>query len=282
MFHDIVVSPGGRLSVGLVHSALVPADDEARAVVDLRNAEWVEPLGLVAVATFAEFEAGRGRRVVLRAPRLPGRAQYLSRMRLGSVLEQLDMEHDLPPVNEWDTAGRLLELSRFTGPEEPDQLGRMLFDRTESVWPMATTLHQSVAELGSNVLEHSGRAGYTFGYVAAQTTYRDTVVQFAVGDAGQGVAGGFVPARTLSDALALELTLQQGVSRTGMPGHGQGLRKVRQLVTALHGSLHMVSGTAHRTAYGRSSACGSATYGYQGTLLQGTFKIPPGEGGRRR
>ncbi len=277
--YDFVVPPGGRLSVGQVHSAIVPASTVDHAVVDLRLAQWVEPIGLVAVAAFAEMETLRGRRVVLRAPQRPDVARYLSRMRLGLALQNLDQEHDLPAVHEWNSGSRLVELRRFIGADEPDELGRMLFNRTASLPPMANALHQCVAELGANVPEHSGE---DWGYVAAQTTYGDTVVQFAVGDAGNGVAASFTPNCALTDEEALHLTLQRGVSRTGMPGHGQGLKKVRQLMADLQGNVHMVSGTAHRTTYRRATASGSATHGYQGTLLQGTFPVPTGERAGRR
>ncbi len=246
----------------------------AHAVVDLRLAQWVEPVGLVAVAAFAELETQRGRRVVLQAPHRLDVERYLSRMRLGLALEELDQEHALPPVHEWSGGNRLVELRWFTGPDEPDELGRMLFNRTASLPATANALHQSVAELGANVPEHSGK---DWGYVAAQTTNGDTVVRFAVGDAGNGVAASFAPDRALTDEEALDLTLERGISRTGLPGHGQGLKKVRQLMADLQGSVHMVSGTAHRTTNRRATTSGSATHGYQGTLLQGTFPVPTGE-----
>ena len=268
---DLVVPSAGRLSVGQVHTAIVPSTHCRAALVDLQLVEWVEPLGLVAVASFAEGQARLGRRVVLRGPRRPELARYLSRMRLGHVLDRLDAEHDLPPVNTWDTGSRLVELRRFTGPSEPDELAQMLLERTQSLPAVADALHQCVAEIGGNVPEHSGQA---WGYLAAQTTFRDTVVQFAVGDAGRGVAAGFAPQRRLTDEQAVELTLERGVSRTGLVGHGRGLQKARRLVTGLRGSVHMVSGTAYRTTFGGSTAHGSATHGYPGTLLQGSFPLP--------
>lgn len=271
MLRDLCVPAGGRLSAGQLHSAIIPAADPAVARIDLRLAEWVEPVGLVAVAAISEREAQRGRNVVLRAPLRADLARYLSRMRLGRALDALGQEHDLPTVNEWNTGSRLVELRRFTGPAEPDELARMLLERTESVPSVANALHQCVAEIGANVPEHSGEQ---WGYVAAQTTYRDTVVQFAVGDAGQGVAGGFLPDRVLTDADALDLTLRQGVSRTGLTGHGRGLQKAKTLVNGLGGSVHMASGTAYRTQHRLSASAGSATHAYDGTLLQGSFPVP--------
>lgn len=271
MRRDLVVQAGGRLSAGQVHSAIVPVQDRNVARIDLRLAEWVEPIGLVAVAAFAERETRKGRDVVLSGPLRPDLARYLSRMRLGRALDALGQTHDLPAVNEWATGSRLVELRRFTGAGESDELAAMLLERTASVPRVANALHQCVAEIGANVPEHSGRL---WGYVAAQTTYRDTVVQWAVADAGRGVAAGFAPDQELDDAEALDLTLGQGVSRTGLTGHGRGLQKAKTLVTGLAGSVHMASGTAYRTAFRAASSFGSATYAYPGTLLQGTFPIP--------
>lgn len=276
---DLVVPSAGRLSVGQVHSALVPTGREGVALVDLELVEWVEPVGLVAIAAFAEGQVRRGRRVVLRAPRRPELARYLSRMRLGRVLDDVRAEHDLPPVSEWDTGRRLVELRRFTGTAEPDELAHMLLERTRDVPAVADALHQCVAEIGGNVPEHSGQP---WGYVAAQTTFRDSVVQFAVGDAGRGVAAGFAPERQLTDEEAVELTLERGVSRTGLVGHGRGLQKARRLVTGMRGNVHMVSGTAHRTTFLGATSYGSATYGYPGTLLQGSFPLPAGLAAHRR
>lgn len=268
---DIILPPGGRLSAGQLHSAMAVAARDDQALVDLRLAQWVEPLGLVAIAVFAERQTRSDRSVVLLGPHRPDLARYLSRMRLGHVLESLDQDHDLPSVNEWDTGSRLVELRRFTGRQEPDALAAMLYQKTRSAPPVADALHQCVAEIGANVPEHSGQ---DWGYVAAQTTYGDTLVQFAVGDAGRGVAAGFLPERQLTDQDALELTLQKGISRTGLTGHGKGLQKARRLVTDLKGSLHMISGTAYRTTHARSTSFGSASTLVQGTLLQGTFAVP--------
>lgn len=276
---DLVVPSAGRLSVGQIHTALVPSTCDGLALVDLELVEWVEPVGLVAIAAFVEGQVRRGRRVVLRAPRRPELARYLSRMRLGRVLDDVQVEHDLPPVSAWDTGSRLVELRRFTGTSEPDELAHMLLERTRDLPTVADALHQCVAEIGGNVPEHSGQA---WGYVAAQTTFRDTVVQFAVGDAGRGVAAGFAPTRQLTDEEAVELTLEHGVSRTGLVGHGRGLQKARRLLTGMRGNMHMVSGTAHRSAFLGSVSYGSATYGYPGTLLQGSFPLVAGAAGHAR
>ncbi len=264
---------GGRLSTGQLHLTLVPAADEHRAVVDLRRAEWVEPIGLVAAAAFAERAAAGGRSVLLLRPEHDELAHYLARMRLGLTLEALGQEHDLPAVDERDAGSRLVELTRFTGAREPDELGLMLLDRTAAVPALADALHQCVAEIGANVPEHSGR---DWGYVAAQTTVGDTVVQFAVGDAGDGVAAGFATHVRLSDAEAVEWTLERGVSRTGLPGRGRGLQKAKALVTSLGGQLHMLSGTAFRTVQRDSSTHGEAERSWSGTLLQGSFPLPIG------
>ena len=279
MGFDLVVPSAGRLSVGQIHTAVVPSGHPDVAVVDLELVEWVEPIGLVAVAAFVEGQVRRGRRVRLRAPRRPELARYLSRMRLGRVLDAVRAEHDLPAVSEWDTGTRLVELRRFTGAREPDELARMLLERTREVPAVASALHQCVAEIGGNVPEHSGQP---WGYVAVQTTFRDTVVQFAVGDAGRGVAAGFAPRRRLTDEQGVELALERGVSRTGLVGHGRGLQKARRLVTGMRGNVHMVSGTAHRTTFAGSTSYGSATHGYPGTLLQGSFPWPAGTGAHGR
>jgi hypothetical protein len=264
---DVTVPAGGRLNAGQLHLSLRASRDPAVLRLDLRAAAWVEPIGLVMLAALAERQAAEGERVSLRGPASPNIARYLARMRLGTVLDALGQEHDLPPVREWDT-GELVELRRFSGEDEPDELGKMVFAKTSADLRVARALHQSIAELGTNVPEH---AGVRHGYVAAQTTYNGTVVQFAVGDAGVGVAAGFASKPTDAQALQDVLT---GVSRRPERGRGRGLAKTQKLVIGLGGSLHMLSGTAHRTHAGHGRTYGGATSLYPGTLLQGTFPVP--------
>lgn len=267
----LVVPPAGRLVAGRLHDCLAPAA-EGPVVLDLHAARWIEPIGLVAVAALAEQARASGRGVRLLRPARAELAHYLARMRLGAVLDRLEVPHDLPRVAVRDAGLRLVELRRFDGPAEPDLIAALLFRRTRERPELASALHRCVAEIAANVPEHSGR---TWGYVAAQTTAGDARVQFAVGDAGRGVAEGFRPALDVDDGQALSLALQQGVSRTGLPGHGRGLRTARGLVTGLGGSLHMLSGRAFRTAHPRTSVTRTMPHGWSGTLLQGSFPVEP-------
>jgi hypothetical protein len=267
---DVVVPPGARLSVGQLHSSLVAGESES-GVLDLRRAVWVEPIGLVMLAALAEGQARLDRTLRLIAPAEPSIARYLARMRLGQVLEELGHEHELPQVRSWDTGSELAELRRFEGVEEPDRLGLVLFDKTAADRDVATALHQSVAEVGVNVPEHSERSG---GYLAAQSTSGGSVVQFAIGDSGRGIAASFTDLPGLSDADGLDLALRQGRSRIPEPGRGRGLRKTQALVHGMGGSMHMISGNAFRTEHRRSSTAGTASAHYGGTLLQATFPVP--------
>lgn len=263
---DVTVAPGSGLVTGQLHRSLTPATSPS-VRFDLTRATWVEPVGLVMLAALAERQVRQGGAVKLLAPTNPDVARYLSRMHLGIVLDALGQEHDLPSVNARDT-GELVELRRFSGTHEPDQLGKMLFDKTESNKRVARALHQSIAELGVNVPEH---ADLEYGYVAAQTTYGGTMVRFAVGDGGRGVAAGFDPAPTDTEALRDVL---QGKSRMNEAGRGRGLAKAQKLVLELGGSLHMISGGAYRTHYPKRQTQGKSPNRYPGTLLQGTFGIP--------
>lgn len=242
-------------------------------LLDLRAASWIEPIGLVMLAALAEETVRQGGAVILRGPVTPGLTRYAARMRLGRIMNGLGQEHDLPAVREWERGSELLETLRFSGEAEPDRLAAMVFAKTEADLRVARALHQSIAELGVNVPQHSG---LDHGYVASQSTYDGQVVQFAVGDAGRGVAAGFGDAVPDADAVDKALT---GVSRIPDRGRGRGLAKTQRLVLALGGSFHVVSGTAHRTREQHGDTSGSAAVGYPGTLLQGTFPVPdPADG----
>src|SRR5664280_2591809 len=70
-------------------SYLQPSPPGQPSVIDLRNVRFVDPLGLVGIATLAQSQRQAGRDVTLDGPNNSNVAAYLSRMRLNDALDYL-------------------------------------------------------------------------------------------------------------------------------------------------------------------------------------------------
>lgn len=267
---ELVVPAGGRCAPRWLLPMLRPAREAQEFLLDLRGMGWVEPGGLVALAALAEAEASRGRYVRLIAPLEPHAATYLARMRLGLVIDGLGGQHDLRTVKEHDVADALLETTRFDGERGVEALASVVYNNLVAQDEEAAgALHTGIVEIGSNVPQHSGRS---FGYVAAQVTHRSPrglLIQFAVADCGRGVLSSLHSVGAASDAHALELALDRGVSSTGQAGRGVGIGATRDLAIGLGGGVCLVSGSAWRAATEQGVSSGSGRMPFAGTLLQG-------------
>lgn len=238
-------------------------------VLDLAHVAFCEPLGLVAVAALADRGRREGDRVIVRAPRDGNVANYLARMRLGSVLSTLGADHDLPYVREHDVGDHLFELTSFEGTRGAGALAAMLHQAVESVdVAAANALHDGVAELGQNVDQHSGQRR---GFIAAQRTHLGRRLYFAVGDSGRGMLANLGrKGLAANDREALREALRPGISSRRSVSRGAGLPDVLDNVSTLGGHLHILSGSASVTAiHGRRWYGGGQEVAYPGTAVQG-------------
>lgn len=263
--HDLVCS--GPLRPGRLHLAVKDPQSPSVAQIDLRWNSWIEPYGLVALAIFIEHQAGLGRRPVVLSPVDLNVANYVSRMGLGPIVEHFGGSHDLPAVRRNETR-ELLELRQFSDETEVSALAEVVYDKLEPTSPtLASALHQSLIELGTNVPQHARRE---YGYAAAQTTHGGTLIRFAVGDAGVGLAGS-LGELIVDEEAGLEAVMQGGLSSTGEPGRGQGIYSTREHVVNAGGVLFAHTGRSGRfeTADGPRSDQYETPVG--GFLLQGVL-----------
>jgi len=107
------------------------------ARVDLGGLTFCEPLGLVAVAALVDRATDAGR-VLFTSPRSLSVARYLSRMRLGRVLTDLGVDHDLPTVQEHRQDGVLVELTAFAESSDVERLAAMVHDTLQPTDRAAT------------------------------------------------------------------------------------------------------------------------------------------------
>jgi hypothetical protein len=231
---------------------------------------FCEPLGLVAVAAFAERAISEGNRVVVVSPDDVHVSNYLSRMRLGTVLAALGVEHDLPIVREHDAGLALFELTSFDGARGAGALAAIVHQAVEVYDPdAANVLYDGLCEAGQNVPHHSGRKR---GFLAAQRTNEGSRLLFAVSDSGRGMLSTLRTRGAVTDADAVRLALEPRVSRMRDRSRGVGLPDLLDEITALDGNLHVISGRASVTARGNQRWYSHGTRSFPGTVVQGLIQ----------
>jgi hypothetical protein len=253
-------------------SRLLPQQEDGVRRLSFAGMQWVPPAAMVAAAAQAHRARDDGVEFALEGPTDREPAHYAARMRLGRVLAELDAAHDLPTVREHDRQEDLIEVIRLDSVHAVDRLARMVYRK---VLPrgaeLASALHRSVAEVGENVMDHSG----TIGYLAAQTLPRRRVLLIAIADAGVGVLATLGHRGAESHEDAIELATQERVSRYDEPDRGRGLSSALRLIGRESGSLYIASGTAgirHFPTTRRYSEVGSA---FQGTIVEARIPLAP-------
>jgi hypothetical protein len=241
--------------------------------IDLAEASFVDTYGLVAIACAARQAEEAGQEVVFTGPTDVNVARYLTRMH---VPELLPSSADLPAVRyEEELPDRVLEVQSFDSEGDTERLAGLIYDKLKGTVNRAVpqALFDAICELGANVTQHANApAG---GLMAAQVFRRgrsDEYLVACVGDTGVGVRASLASRYSLaSDADAIILAMDEGVSEYADPARGQGLPEVGRLVTGLGGQVVARSGDG-RAAFSRLGGRPD-TVSYLGGTLMGA-KIP--------
>ncbi|WP_338889045.1 hypothetical protein [Rhodococcus sovatensis] len=274
---SVHIYPNRNFTAGAPAWAHDSDEDSECVTIDLSSTEFIDTLGLVAIAAVAEDAVTQGRAVDLRLPTLLRTRNWLARMHLGQSLQELDIPCNLDSVVESALGDRLLELHRFDS-TSPDELAEKVYailasDNAEE----AGELFRSVAEAAANVWEHSGASG---GWAALRQKGQgpDRGVEFAVGDCGVGLRASLSKAIPVaSDVAAIEHAVQKGVSGTGERNRGLGLAEIAASAQRRDGSLRLFSGRAggFTLPNGKILARNSLAR-YPGTLVYATLKFETG------
>jgi hypothetical protein len=153
-----VLRATGSLNSRTIPHALTGSVDDA--TVDLGNATFLEPIGLVAVAALTDRAVREGKQVRFTRPSDFGVRNYCARIGLGKHLESLFVSHDLPTVQEKPHPDELLELRQFSSEFDGEQLARLVYDRVSDDGStvdaqVPDTLFTSIRELAANVSAHA-------------------------------------------------------------------------------------------------------------------------------
>lgn len=238
-------------------------------ILDLRTVDWVRPAVMVGVAALAHRASGVGAPLEVRAPTDREPASYAARMRLGRVLSEFGVAHDLPSSRERDQREHLIEVTLIDGDAAADRLAALVYRKLRPLdVELARAMHGSVGEIGANAPEHSG----TVGFMAAQTLPRRNELLLAVGDAGVGIRATLANRGATDDESAIELATREHVSEFDEPDRGAGLPASIRLVTGQRGSLYIATGTSSIRHFGRTRRYLSSPHAYAGTLVE--IRIP--------
>jgi hypothetical protein len=261
----------GRCGELALHSCIKNGGEDHRVEIDLRGLTFAEPLGLTAIAAFAEQHVREGRRVVVRSPLELNVSHYLARMRLDDTLTALGAEISLPRVSARDLDDVLLEVTRFDGHRGAGALAQLVHRLIARHDPdAANALHNGIVEAGINVVDHSRRRG---GFIAAQITHHGRRLSFSVSDSGIGLLGSLAPRGARDDRQALDLAVEPGVSEHDDPGRGVGLSDLVQELARLGGHLHLVSGRSSLSIGSARLDSRTSPQTVTGTHLQGVIPL---------
>lgn len=268
-----VIELSGTLDGGCYRSFPRNLEDLDRLNLDMSSVYFCRPGGLVAVSSLIDFVVRRGVKVKVITPRESDARIYMARMRFSHFLDELNIEHDLSPVNERQARNRFLELSNFTNERGVLKLAELVHARFEPQIgaEAAASAFMAVTELGANVSEH---AGCPRGFYMAQQFVRGNRFSFAIGDPGIGLRESLIRFGPEGDDAAIRLALERGVSSLEVEGRGEGFADIRDRVRAAGGYLNVVTGDAEGLFNQHTDRFFKEARGYfPGTLVSGTFPL---------
>lgn len=255
---------------------------DSQLIIDLSDLRFIEPYGLVSIATAIHGAVSKNLPIVLSVPRDSNSANYVSRMQLGRVLDSFGITHDLPAVGNSPLEDTLLELQTFECFSAVDRLAALVCHRLSASYDtigVTDCLYETVVELCNNAVEHAGAA---YSYVAAQVYEANTPRQrviVGIGDAGQGFAGSLSNGgiEVNDDDHAMRLALTEEVTASGQPGRGRGLPDACNLVTQLSGSVMIRSNASRMVRQAGLHNMPSSTPCIPGTVVGVTIPcgVPP-------
>ncbi|QHC61726.1 hypothetical protein GSU69_02785 [Rathayibacter festucae] len=236
-------------------------------MIDLSYLRFAEPSGLVLICSEAERLAAQGH-VDFTSPRNSEVANYLARMRLHEVLNELGISHGLPRVRENGVGLGLLEIRRFSSTDAASKLAEHVHANLVSQnGDIAAAVYVGICEAGENVFRHSESSR---GYAVAQTTHQGRSLRFAVADAGVGVLATLRNRGAETDSDALELAMQEGISSYDDAGSGYGLSNLAGSLAKVRGGLTLLSGGASRRHVGSQIHRGASMASIPGAILEGS------------
>ncbi len=226
--------------------------------VDLREAAFIDPYGMVGILEIGELLKTEGIKKPLLLPESEEVIKYLERMDFFKFADKyFSLEPAKPQISEKylrsSYSDVLLEITPIEKSDDIHFIVGKVKGRAHSI--LTRHLHYdekaingfivALSEVCQNIIEHSK----TKGFVGIQKYHfqnlNKNVVKIAVMDTGIGFKKSLSERFSLKDDLeAIEKGLLHGASRYADEGRGHGLAAVRRFVNQWNGKLSIRSGTA--------------------------------------
>ena len=222
--------------------------DEPRLLLRFSPSPFLEPAGIVALASYIAARGANGHRTSISMPESDAR-HYLQRVDFFNVLGI-----DLPEsFRRWPADKRFVTLRRIIDKATARTLAIETADCLETDLPgdsgsIVRAARNVFEELTVNIVDHSDRPDTGFGmaqtYPVAGGTGR---LRIAVSDAGIGFLSSLQKSleyagRIADDSEALRLAIEHEVTRVSTRGRGWGLKQLRELGDRLSADLKAASG----------------------------------------
>lgn len=241
------------------------ADGGERVLVDVRQARWVDPFGMIGLLALGHVAAARGERPLLQLPEDADVLSYLGRM---DFFEQADEVYELHGAarkkrTETTSSDVLLEITPIRSYEDIHTMVERVNERGQLI--LTTQLHYPrtqalqfttmLSEVCQNIVDHAEGHGWvaTQSYTWQKRLGGRRVVVISVMDLGIGFRASLASAHASrfvdrwNDAMALEQAFMHGLNRFHDPHRGQGLQHIRKQAARWDGRVSIRSGTARIT-----------------------------------
>jgi hypothetical protein len=227
-------------------------------IIDLRNATFIDPFGMVGLLEIGELSKLKGINKTVFLPESDEVLKYLERMDFFRFADRyFRLEPSEPSISDKylrsSYSDVLLEITPIEKSDDIHFIVGKVKGRAHTI--LARHLHYdekaihgfivSLSEVCQNILEHSGHTGFVGIQKYHFQKLNKNVVKLAVMDIGIGFCKSLLERFEIKDDLdAIERALLHGTSRYSDRGRGHGLSGVRRFVNQWDGKLSIRSGTA--------------------------------------
>src|SRR3989337_254425 len=226
--------------------------------IDLREASFIDPAGMVGILELGELLQSEGSRKTIYLPKSDEVLKYLERMDFFKFADRyFSLKPSQPQISEKylrnQSSDVLLEITSIEKSDDIHFIVGKVKGRAQAI--LAKHLHYdekaihgfivSLSEVCQNILEHSEHTGFVGIQKYHFQSLNKNVVKIAVMDIGIGFRKSLSGRFEIRDDLdAIERAFLHGTSRYADKGRGHGLSGVRRFVKQWNGRLVIRSGTA--------------------------------------
>jgi hypothetical protein len=198
----------------------------------MRECQFIRPPAVLWTAVFPLLAVARGSACRLLVPENLGIGLYLQSVGLLRLLKDSGVEVDDRGLSNRQAPQLIVPLTRFQSEGEVEQLANDALDALARAGMGSANLHPLVsevfAELALNAVQHAESPIGAFGIIQFYESQAGRRFVCAVADGGIGIRQSLERNPSLADKVpydwdAIELALEEGISRTGSRTRGIGL-----------------------------------------------------------